>query len=140
MSRAVVGTLLLVITSLGAACDDTPTAPTDQPPESPVVSETFAGTVTVNGAVTHPFVVATPAAVQARLQNVSPLTETAMGFSMGTWNTQTQSCTTIISNDNALTGAVLIGSATTSGAFCVRVYDVGKLTAPNSYEVVVEHR
>lgn len=139
MSRPLIGTVLLVAALAAAGCDESaPTAPTT--PEVPVITESFAGTVTVNGAVTHPFVIGTPAAVQATLSNVSAGADAVVGFSLGTWNTDFETCTAIISNDNAVDGRTLVGSATTAGAFCVRVYDVGKLTAPTSYEITVLHR
>ncbi len=138
MSRALLGAAVLLATFVATGCDDaTPVAPT---PEVPIITESFSDTLTVNGAITHPFVVGTPASVQATLVTVTPDNTVPIGMSIGAWNTTTESCQAVISNDLALEGRILIGSAQTSGAFCVRLYDVGRLTAAASYTVTVTHQ
>ncbi len=106
----------------------------------PVITETFQGTLNINGAITHPFVVGTPGGVTATLVTVSPNVDVPVGMSIGTWNQTTQSCQIVIANDLALPGRVLVGTAQTSGAFCVRMYDVGRLTESSDYEVSVSHQ
>jgi len=137
MSRTVTGAVVAVTLALAACSNNSQVAPT---PEIPTVTETFAGTLTINGAITHPFVVGTPAAVTATLQSVTPDNTVPIGMSLGTWSLQTESCQAIISNDLATEGRILVGTAQTSGAFCVRAYDVGQLTQPTSYEIVVTHK
>ncbi|MEQ1757899.1 MAG: hypothetical protein ABL986_06235 [Vicinamibacterales bacterium] len=137
MSRAFFGVAVLCTTLLFVGCDDAPTAPT---PEVPVITESFSGTLTINGAITHPFVVGTPAAVTATLTAVSPDNTIPIGISLGTWSTQFETCQVVISNDLASEGRTIVGSAQTAGAFCVRAYDTGRLTEPTSYTLVVEHK
>ena len=55
----------------------------------------------------------------------------------GTWNGVT--CQIVIANDNATSGASATGNATATGNYCVRVYDVGKLTQSVGYQVTVTH-
>ena len=120
---------------LAAACSDNTTAPT---PEVPVtVTETFSGTVTVNGAVTTPFTVARAGTITAELTALSPDDTVTVGLSLGTWNGV--SCQVVIANDAAKLGSAVIGTATAPGSLCVRVYDVGALTAPTDYDVKVDH-
>ncbi len=138
MSRVVLGALVCLAAST-AGCNNS-TSPVDPSPVVPTLTEAFAGTVTLNGAVTHPFIVGTPGTVTASLVTVETGTETVIGMSLGAWNTTTESCQIIIANDNAVQGRIIIGTAQTSGAFCVRLYDVGKLTAPTSYDVTVTHQ
>jgi hypothetical protein len=75
----------------------------------------------------------------ATLVTVGPDNTIPIGFSIGTWNNTTETCQTVISNDLALQGRIIIGTAQSSGAFCVRVYDVGRLTAPSTYVLQVSH-
>jgi hypothetical protein len=119
------------------ACNSsTPTNPT--PVETPTaVSETFEGTLTVNGAVTHPFVVQRAGTVTLQLSGLEPSSGVAIGASIGTWNGQV--CDIKLANDAAVLNVVVTGTAATSGNFCARVYDVGKLTGPVAYQVVVTH-
>lgn len=139
MSRSLLGAVVLLIAFVFAGCDTaTPASPTTT--EVPTLSESYSGTLTVNGAVTHPFVVGTPGGVTATLVAVSPDAEVPIGMSIGTFNTTTETCTAVISNDLALQGRVIVGNAQTSGAFCVRVYDVGRLTQSADYQVQVIHQ
>jgi uncharacterized membrane protein len=139
MSRSARGTAVLLAALAFAGCNNstTPTAPTEQ---VPILTESFAGTLTVNGAITHPFVVGTPSTVTVTLVTLSPDSEAQIGVSLGTWNTTTETCQAVISSDLATQGKVFYGTAQNSGAFCVRVYDVGRLSQQADYEVQVTHQ
>jgi hypothetical protein len=129
--------LLVVFTLITAACggddDATPTEPTTLPP----VTETFSGTLTVNGGVTHPFNSLISGPVTATLTALSPDSTVTIGLSLGTWNGV--ACQVVIADDLAIQGRVVTGRATSGGSLCVRVYDVGKLVEPTSYEIQVAH-
>jgi len=117
---------------------NTPTTPS---PTTPVaITETFDGTLTVNGAATHPFAAQRSGNVTAQLTLLGPDTPdavTTVGLSLGTWNGV--SCQTVIANDNAVLNSSVIGVAQSAANFCVRIYDVGKLTAAVPYSIVVTH-
>lgn len=131
--------LLLPLALVAAGCGDDPvTTPTT--PTVPTVTEPFEGTIGRNGANTHAFLVQTTSGVTATLTTVAPDNTVPLGFALGTWNTATEACTLIIANDNATEGRIIVGTAQTSGAFCVRIYDVGKVTQPTSYQVTVVHQ
>ena len=66
-----------------------------------------------------------------------PNSEVVIGLGIGTWNGV--SCSVTIANDNAKLNVSIVGSATGTGAFCVRVFDVGNLTGSIDYTVTVQH-
>jgi len=121
-----------------AACDsgEAPTNPTTPTP-GPTVTETFSGSININGAITFPFSVAESGSVSATLTAVGPDTTVAVGLSLGTWNGS--SCQVVLANDNALQGTVVTGSVSSSGSLCTRVQDVGKMVQPLTFEVTIIH-
>ena len=121
--------LTLAATLVLAGCGDDSSSNTPTGPTPVAVTETFSGTLNPNGGITHSFVVQQAGNVTAVL--------TTIGLSLGTWNGQ--ACQIILANDNAVQGNSVIGTATTLGNFCARVYDVGKLTGLTDYEISVTH-
>ena len=127
------------LTALASACSNPltsgiPTAPSALPT---TITETFSGELTVNGAATHPFGVGQAGLASAALTGLSPEPTVVVGVSLGTWNGTV--CQIILANDNALQGASVLGEARSAGSFCVRIYDVGKLTSPTGYQITVSH-
>lgn len=133
-SYALLPIIVAGLIATGCGDDDRTPAPSDPTPPT-AITETFSGTVTVNGAVTNPFSNTRAGIISARLTSLS-VEGAVVGLSLGTWNGQV--CQIILANDNATVSSGVTGSATV-GAFCVRVYDVGKLTRSVDYEVTVEH-
>jgi len=138
MSRSILVPAVLLAAALTGACgsDSTPTNPT---PPTAINEPPFTGTLTVNGAATYPFPVNRTGTITATLAALS--TDGAIvGFELGTWNPTTSSCTIgTIANDQAAAGATLIGNAASTDNFCVRIFDVGKLTAPTDFVINVTH-
>lgn len=121
---------------LTAACSNNNTlSPTPATPP-PTVTDSFSGSVTINGAVTHAFGVQTGGRVTATLKSLSP-ESAVIGLSLGTWNGA--ACQIVLANDSAKLGTIVIGNVTSLGNLCVRLYDVGTLTTATSYEVEVVH-
>ena len=136
MPRRTAFLTLLVLAAVTAACS-TDAAPDPGTQPTPIeVTEVFEGTVTVNGAKTHPFMVERAGTVTARLTVLSDAAAT-VGLSLGTWNGAT--CAIILANDAAAAGVSVIGTAQATGQFCVRIYDVGVLAAAVNYAVDVTH-
>ena len=79
-------TLLLPLLVAGCGDDDPPETPTA--PTIPTVTDTFTGTLTRNGATSHPFLVTSivGGSVTATLKAVTPNAETVVGLTLGTWN------------------------------------------------------
>jgi hypothetical protein len=134
------------IATSGCGNNNTVSNPSATPPVT--VTDTFEGTLTVNGAITQPFVVQTAGQVVATLTSLDPAsvvvngetTDTVMGLSLGTWNGLV--CTIgapTLANDKAKVGVALTASATATGNYCVRVYDSGSLTQPTAYQLTVAH-
>ena len=128
--------IALVVTAMGAAaCDDNsavlPIAPT--PSQQ---TETFAGTLSINGGVTFSFT-SNRGAVTATLSTVAPDSTVVLGMSLGVWNGIT--CAATLPNDQAVQGSTIYGTVNTTGALCVRLYDVGKMSDSLDFEVKVIH-
>ena len=141
MSRSTLVPFVLLAAALTGACGSSlsnPTGPSN--PSAPTqISEAFEGTLTVNGATTYPFAVQQTGTVTATLSALSP-DDAIVGLQLGTWNSTTASCAVpSIYNDNATSGASVIGSATSTANFCVRIADVGKLAGPTDYVITVTH-
>jgi hypothetical protein len=128
--------LTLAAALLLAGCGDDTESNTPTGPTPVAVTESFSGTLNPNGGITHPFAVQQTGSVSATLSVVTP-EGTTIGLSLGTWNGQ--SCQIILANDNAVQGISVVGTATSTGSFCARVYDVGKLSSLTDYELSVSH-
>jgi hypothetical protein len=131
------GVLLCALLALASACgSSTPTTPT--PPT--LVTDTFTGTLTQNGATTHTFTISVAGTVTATLTSIGPDSSKTVGFSLGTvFGTI---CQAVLANDAAVQSNALTGSAQPGGSFCVRIYDVGSVTAatgPFTYTITVTH-
>ena len=130
--------ILAVAMVLGAAgCgSDTPTTPTT--PTTPVtVTDTFAGTLSPNGAATYTFTTGLSGQVTATLATLSPNSTLVVGLSLGTWNGN--ACQIVLSKDTATQFSFIIGQASQANTFCVRIYDVGNVVDPATYEIQVNH-
>jgi len=127
--------IALLTCALGAAaCDDNSLViPTPTPVQT---TETFSGTLTINGGLTFSFT-SNRGAVTATLATVSPDSTVVLGMSLGVWNGIT--CAATLPNDQAVQGSTIYGTVNTTGALCVRLYDVGKMADPLDFEVKVIH-
>ena len=135
ISHSLIVLALFALTS--AACGDnlTTTTPTDT--TTTTVTETFPGAINPNGGATHTFATARLGSITVTLSALNPDSSVTVGLSLGTWNGE--SCQTVIARDSTVVGNSIIGTASAAGTFCIRVYDVGKLTASTSYDVQVVH-
>jgi hypothetical protein len=136
-TSAILGSVLVAAMAV-SGCDNGPsTAPT--PPSTNPITETFTGTINLNGAITHPFSATAAGAVTATITSLDPATGSILGFQLGTWDTVR--CTAVLSNDLATTGSAFTASTQSAASLCVRLHDPnGALTAnPVSYTVTVVH-
>jgi hypothetical protein len=132
LTRAVVVALALT----GAACDNGPETPTI--PTPPLVTETFTGTITLNGAITHNFSATVAGTTTATITAVDP-TGSFLGFELGT--SITGVCTAVLSNPAGTLSSVLSGQTQSLASLCVRLHDPnGTLTDKTvTYTVTVTH-
>jgi hypothetical protein len=118
-----------------AGCETTTSPPVPDPPDPTTL--TFTGTVTISGAVTHRFTTTMAGEINVRLQTLAPVSTVIIGMGLGVWTGA--SCNVLIADDEAIQNELLIGTGTASGEFCIRVFDVGRLTAPTDYTLAVMH-
>lgn len=137
MQRAFWKSLLLAAAVVAGGCDnEVGNSPTTPPATT---TDTFTGSINVNGAMTHTFAVVVAGTVTATLTAVSPDATVATGFGLGTWNATSSTCQQVLANDAAIAGQILTGNASGPGTLCARIYDSGKLTEPLSYTLTVVH-
>jgi len=125
--------ILLVV--FAAACADDLSTTVTEPTTTTTTTEVFTGTIGRNGAATHSFTTTRSGSVTASLSSLRPDRTIAVGLSLGTWNGET--CQTVIARDRAVVGNAVIGTASSAGTLCVRVYDVGAIVVPTVYVVQV---
>jgi hypothetical protein len=115
---------LSALLALSVGCHTTTLSPTI--PTAPVTG-TFSGLLHPTNVNTFSFVTSIGGAVTATLTSVGPDATQTVGFSLGTFNTSTNVCTVGFDNNAALQGAVFNTTASTAGAYCVRIYDNGSV-------------
>ena len=137
MRRLVGSAILVAAMGVAAAGCDPETVNDGSPVPSPTVpvTESFAGSVTVNGAQTFAFQALGSGFVQATIKTFGPETAMKVGLAIGTYNGVT--CSQILTNDNAAQGITVTGAVASAAALCVRIYDVGQLTQANTFEITV---
>jgi hypothetical protein len=138
MSRSFVVFVALLAVTIGSSARDngpTPTLPTP----GPTVTDTFTGTVNLNGSITHSFSTGSAGTVTATITTVAP-SGAVLGFQLGTWNTVT--CTAVLSNDLATANSVLSAITQSSASLCVKIHDPNGALTDNSvnYTVTVTHQ
>ena len=126
--------LLAAITLAGCSSNDDPTDVPTQP--TPVqITESFSGTLNVNGARTHSFIVDRAGTVTAQLKAIPE--GTTIGVSLGTFNGS--ACAILLSKTDAVLNSTVTGTAQSTGQFCVWLNDVGRLTTGVDYTIEVTH-
>jgi hypothetical protein len=127
---------VLGLTLFTAACAD-PIAPSAPSPVVPTISEVFTGTLIQLGSNTHPFTIQQVGGLKVSLSDVSPAASVTLG--LGTQSLVSCTLLNVVTYQPGVT-AQLSGTATTTGQFCVMVYDAaGTLAEPVNYTVNVLH-
>jgi hypothetical protein len=122
---------------LTAACsDNTVTTPTPTTTTT-TVTDTFDGTLNRNGGRTHTFAVPSAGPVTATLAALAPNSALVIGLSLGTWNGT--ACNIVLANDQATQSSTVNGNIGSAGNLCVRVYDVGNIGDPVTYQITATH-
>jgi hypothetical protein len=147
LRRIARGSLLAALVALAGACASTttPTTPTATP-----TTETFTGTLTAANANSYTFVTTVGGAITATVTALGPDATQSVGFSLGTFNATTNVCTVVLDNQTALQAFAFNATASTTGFYCVRIYDNGSVRAlldagtisdtnPFTYTITVVH-
>jgi type IV pilus biogenesis protein CpaD/CtpE len=141
MRRLLPGILLVALATSLAGCNDdnntTVTTPTTPTTPTPTVTETFTGTLNMNGAATFPFTATAAGTITVTLATLSPVATLPIGLSLGTWTGS--ACQIVIANDAAAQAAAITGTVTSAASLCARVYDTGKVTTPVDFNVSIVH-
>jgi hypothetical protein len=88
-------------------------------------------------AFTWHFNIASSGLIKATITRLEPVQ--TVGLSLGTWSDAQQICQPVLINDQATLNVEINGQASSLGAFCVRIYDSGRMTEPASYVIRVDH-
>ena len=129
--------LAIVAAVTGGGCNLLSDLTSPSSPTTPAAStETFSGTVAVQGTSRSTFTTTQAGTVNVTLATMSP--GVAMGLGIGTPN-GTTACT-LTSSTSALAGSTPQLTVTEQpGSYCVSVYDVGNLTGNATFTVTVAH-
>src|SRR4030095_8731373 len=116
------GMLLCVMGALAVGCGDNvnPILPDATP-----ITETFTGSVNPAGGATHSFITLTGGPIKATLTTVGPDAAKNVGFSLARFNATLNPCTPVFDTPAALQAFEFNVTASSIGAYCVRVYDNG---------------
>jgi hypothetical protein len=139
MHRLIVRLVPIVAASLiMVGCGDSSSEATVVTPP-PTLTDTFSGTLSLNGATTFAFAVTGLGNITAQLTTLSPDSTRPVGVSLGTWNGSI--CQIILRNDNSVQGSQVVGTASTTGSFCVTIYDAaGTVVGPQAFTLDVYHQ
>jgi hypothetical protein len=137
--RAFILRALVLLAAIGAAGCEGEIVNIPTTPDPVTVTDTFTGRLTVNGAQTHNVFTGATGLVTATITSLGETAPEKVGFSMGTLSS-VGTCTVIVHNDNAVVQTALTGTvANLNGTLCVRIFDVGSMTAPVDYTLTVSH-
>jgi hypothetical protein len=119
---------MCAIAALAGGCgSDTTTTPITPTPVT--FTESFTGLLNPASSATVSFVTQTGGKINATLAAIGPDNTQTVGFSLGTYNPLLNVCTIVFDNPAAAQSAVLSADASTTGYYCMRVYDNGTVAA-----------
>jgi hypothetical protein len=125
--------LLLPLTLLAAGCGS---ASTSTAPSVHAV-QTFNGTLQPLGTDMYNFTTAITGIVTVTLTNASPPAAVTLGLGIGT--PSGGACALIQTLPAQAANVAQFSGTADPGSYCVTVFDLGTLTAPVNYTVVVSH-
>ena len=98
----------------------------------------FSGTVDPQGFNPHPFSVNKTGEISIKITALAPLNNVPLGI-IWAQAASDGSCVSVIQSGIGNLGIPAITGQIFSGNYCVLVYDLGILTAPETYTIVVSH-
>jgi len=109
------------------------------PTPSAGATETFSGTLALQGASLYTFTVAQAGTVSVTLSSLSPSATSPVSLGLGT-PTGTTTCVASSSIPKAVAGsAPQITVTENPGTYCVNIADVGSLTSPSTFSITITH-
>jgi hypothetical protein len=136
------GAICVVAGLLTTACDNSGPANTTAAStvNVPTVSDTFPGTLAVQGINTHNFNVAQIGPVTVTMTAVGPPATVSVGLAVGSVSAGVcglSQTTAVLAQ--AGTTPQISGNVSAIGIYCVGIFDTGNLSAPASYSITVTH-
>ena len=120
---------------LAASCDDasTATSPTTTSP----VTETFAGQISPGGSAARSIASASSGTISITLTQIGPPADIAVGLGVGIPQSDGAGCYLTQSTVTGASSTPQITAAVEAGAYCLRLFDMGALTAPVAFSVTI---
>lgn len=121
-----------------AGCSDSPTSPSDPVATDPPYTETFATTISSQGAASRTFVAHGPGTVSLALTSTTPaVLQLGLGIGIPTPSPTACSLTRAVT---AVAGtAPQVQVTVDAGTYCVTVYDVGGIASTASFSLTMVH-
>lgn len=125
--------IVLCCAFVTASCGDDPPSTTTPTPTSPLTS-TFASRITVGGSATRTFTTTQAGNITVRLNSSS---SQPIGLGLGLPFGGISTCTLSTSVEASPASVPHISTPVDNGTYCVSVYDLGNLTGPVDFEVII---
>jgi hypothetical protein len=133
--------VLLVMAALSLGCDNSSNSGTTTAPTVPLTNQTFTGSIDVGGSSSNTFVAAQAGEVDVTVSALAPPSNIIVGLSIGIPSTvdptsclvQSGAAPTQVSASNVLSGSLA------AGTWCVKLSDLGYMSAPVNYTIIVAH-
>jgi hypothetical protein len=139
MRRLILVLLAVAVPSL--ACDNSDSSSSGiTTPTTPLTSQTFTGTVAVGGSSSNTtFVVAVSGEVDITVTALGPPANIIMGLAVGIPNATDGSCVAPAGTLQVQASTTPLAGSEPAGSYCVKLYDVGYMSAPINYTITVAH-
>lgn len=131
--RCAIGTLLTLGVLVGAACETTPTTPSEETTTSTTI--TYSSKVSPGGFTWRSFPVAPAGTVTLQLVSLSPDSEGVVGLGLGIL--EGTNCLISIQVETAPGTEPQISTSLAVGNYCAKVTDLGSLTRTQDFSVSI---
>jgi hypothetical protein len=103
-------------------------------------TQSFPGTLNPGSSASHPFSVSKTGEFSVTLTAWGPNTNLLVGLAWTVGNNDGSCTTSVLQQNNFSTpNTQALGGQIVSGKYCVFIFDVGTLTAPQTYTISVSH-
>jgi hypothetical protein len=138
IARAILPLLLLLLLLSNISCDKSTTTPTPAN-AAPTVTDDYSGTLRVGGAGFYSFSLVQAGTINLTLNSLGgdPASTVMIGLGIGVPSGSDCAATNTV---NAAPGtAVAATGSYPVGVYCARVFDVGNLTDPTTFDLSIAH-
>jgi len=136
-ARCAAAGLALLLTACGNK-SNSPTTPT-RSPAAPTASERYVATIGVGGSTFYSFSVAQYGTVNVTLTAVSGFDDPTVAIGLGLGVPAAFGCTASTTATASAGSAPQVTNVYEIGVYCLRVYDVGNLNGPLTFDATIAH-